>query len=166
MPDRGAVEVDELDLALIEALRRNARASLREIARQIGRSPSVVLSRLRRLESEGVIRGYTALIDYKKIGYDVCALTLLQVDGAHIAEVERALASEPNVRIVFDVTGEYDVAAISVFKSVSELDSFIKRTLGNPHVRRSVTNLVLRVVKDEPHVSRPLVERERSGRGA
>ncbi|MEM1619437.1 MAG: Lrp/AsnC family transcriptional regulator [Fervidicoccaceae archaeon] len=156
MPDRGDVEVDELDLALIEALRRNARASLREIARQIGRSPSVVLSRLRRLESEGVIRGYTALIDYKKIGYDVCALTLLQVDGAHIAEVERALASEPNVRIVFDVTGEYDVAAISVFKSVSELDSFIKRTLGNPHVRRSVTNLVLRVVKDEPHVGIPL----------
>lgn len=151
-------EVDELDLEILQALRRNARASVREIARQVGRSPSVVLSRLRRLEHRGIIKGYTVLVDYRRLGYEVYALTLLQVEGAHIAEVERALALEPNVRAVYDITGEYDVAVISVFRSVTELDSFVKRTLGNPHVRRSVTNLVLRVVKDEPHVGVPLAE--------
>ncbi|MEM4867102.1 MAG: Lrp/AsnC ligand binding domain-containing protein, partial [Sulfolobales archaeon] len=67
-------------------------------------------------------------------------------------DVEKLLAQEPNVRAVFDITGEYDVAIITVFSSVSDLDAFIKRMLKVPYIKRSVTNLVLRVVKDEPHI--------------
>ncbi|MCS7099086.1 MAG: Lrp/AsnC ligand binding domain-containing protein, partial [Sulfolobales archaeon] len=94
--------------------------------------------------------------DYRMLGYEVYALTLLQVDGEHITEVEKLLAREPNVRAVFDITGEYDVAILTVFSSVSELDAFIKRMLKVPYIKRSVTNLVLRVVKDEPHIGRSI----------
>ncbi len=144
--------MDEVDVKLLECLKDDARLSIRELAKRVGRSPSVVYSRIKRLERTGVIRGYTALIDYRSLGYEVCALTLLQVEGEHITDVEKLLAKEPNVRAVFDITGEYDVAILTVFGSVSELDAFIKRILKVPYIKRSVTNLVLRVVKDVPHI--------------
>lgn len=144
--------LDEVDLGILECLKNSSRLSIREIARAVGKSPSVVYSRLKRLEKLGVIRGYTVLINYRALGYEIHALTLLQVDGEHITDVEALLSREPNVRAVYDITGEYDIAIITVFSSVSELDSFIKRILKIPYIRRSVTNLVLRVVKDEPHI--------------
>lgn len=144
--------LDDLDLEILSALSKNAKSSVREISRAVKRAPSLVHARIKRLEKCGVVRGYTVLIDYRKLGYDVHALTLLQVDGAHILEVEEALSKEPNVRAVYDITGEYDVALVSVFRSVDELDSFIKRVLRNPHIKRSVTSIVLRVVKDSPHI--------------
>ncbi|MCX8208500.1 MAG: Lrp/AsnC family transcriptional regulator [Sulfolobales archaeon] len=148
--------LDDVDVKLLEYLKINARTSVRELSRAVGRSPSVVHGRLKRLERIGVVRGYTALLDYRMLGYEVYALTLLQVDGEHITEVEKLLAREPNVRAVFDITGEYDVAILTVFSSVSELDAFIKRMLKVPYIKRSVTNLVLRVVKDEPHIGRSI----------
>jgi len=144
--------IDEVDAKLLECLKSNGRLSIRELSKVVGRSPSVVYSRLKRLERMGVIRGYTALINYQLLGYEVHALTLLQVEGEHITDVEKLLAREPNVRAVFDITGEYDVAIITVFSSVSDLDAFIKKMLKVPYIKRSVTNLVLRVVKDEPHI--------------
>lgn len=126
--------------------------SIREISKIVKKSPSLIHSRIRRLEKSGFIRNYTILVDYQKLGYDVYALTLLQVDGAHIVEVEEALSKEPNIKAVYDITGEYDVAFISAFKSVSELDNFIKKLLKNPYIKRSVTSIILRVVKDTPHV--------------
>lgn len=154
--------VDEIDLELLERLKDNARLSIRELSREVGRSPSVVYSRLKRLERAGIIRGYTALINYQMLGYEVYALTLLQVEGEHITDVEKLLAEEPNVRAVFDITGEYDVAIITVFSSVSELDLFIKRMLKVPYIKRSVTNLILRVVKDEPHVGVAIGRRKKT----
>ncbi len=148
--------VDEVDVKILEVLKANARASLRDIAKAIGKSPSLIHSRLRRLEKIGVVKGYTVLVDYRMLGYEVYALTLLQVEGGHIADVEKLLATEPNVRAVFDITGEYDVAILAVFSSVSELDKFIKKMLKVPYIKRSVTNLILRVVKDSPHIDSPL----------
>lgn len=144
--------VDSLDLEILKALSRNSRLSTREISRALKKSPSLVHLRIKRLEKCGLIKNYTTLIDYTKLGYTVHALTLLQVEGAHISEVEDLLSREPNVRAVYDITGEYDIALISVFRSVSELDNFIKRILKNPYIKRSVTSLILRVVKDTPHV--------------
>jgi DNA-binding Lrp family transcriptional regulator len=144
--------VDDLDLEIIRLLIKNSKLSIREIAKSLGKAPSLIHSRIKRLERNNLIKAYTILLDYRRLGYDVYALTLLQVDGAHIVEVEEDLSREPNVKAVYDITGEYDIAVISVFKSVSELDSFIKKTLKNPYIKRSVTSVILRVVKDTPHI--------------
>jgi len=151
-PDIYSVKIDSLDLEILKALSKNSKVSIRELAKIVKKSPSLIHSRVRRLERDRVIRGYTILVDYQKLGYDVYALTLLQVDGAHIVEVEEALSKESSVKAVYDITGEYDIAIISIFKSVNDLDSFIKRILKNPYIKRSVTSIILRVVKDTPHV--------------
>ncbi|MGC9148447.1 MAG: Lrp/AsnC family transcriptional regulator [Sulfolobales archaeon] len=144
--------LDELDLRILEILRENARISVRDIARLLKKAPSTVAERIKKLEKKGFITGYTALIDSGKLGYRLNALTLLQVEGGYIEEVEKLLASEPNVRAVYDITGEYDIAIVSTFRDTEELDKFIKRILKNPHIKRSVTNVILRIVKEKPSI--------------
>jgi DNA-binding Lrp family transcriptional regulator len=151
------VEVDELDLKILDVIKNDAKLSIREIAKILNKSPSTVLSRIKKLERIGVIKGYATLIDYSKLNYQVTAITLLQVEGPYIEEVEKLLASEPNVRAVYDVTGEYDVIVISLFKTVSELDNFIKRLLKVPHIRRSITSIAFRVIKDNPNIDKRLI---------
>jgi len=151
------VEVDELDLKILDVIKNDAKLSVREIAKILNKSPSTILSRIKKLERVGVIKGYATLIDYSKLNYQVTAVTLLQVEGPYIEEVEKLLASEPNVRAVYDVTGEYDVIVISLFKTVSELDNFIKRLLKVPHIRRSITSIAFRVIKDNPNIEKRLI---------
>jgi DNA-binding Lrp family transcriptional regulator len=151
------VEVDELDLKILDVIKNDAKLSVREIAKILNKSPSTILSRIKKLERIGVIKGYATLIDYSKLNYQVTAVTLLQVEGPYIEEVEKLLASEPNVRAVYDVTGEYDVIVISLFKTVSELDNFIKRLLKVPHIRRSITSIAFRVIKDNPNIEKRLI---------
>ena len=77
---------------------------------------------------------------------------MIQVDGAYIEKVEEMLAKEKNVRAVYDITGEYDIAIITTFKSIDDLDRFIKRLIKIPYVKRSMTSIAFRIVKETPHV--------------
>ncbi len=142
--------LDEIDYAIINLLKNDSRLSIREISKMINRSPSTISERIRKLENRGVIKRYTITIDHGRLGYKLNAITLLQVDGAHIEDVEKMLMTEPNVRAVYDITGEYDVAIITTFRDSEELDRFIKKMLKNPYIKRSVTNIILRIVKESP----------------
>ncbi|MCC6030879.1 MAG: Lrp/AsnC family transcriptional regulator [Desulfurococcales archaeon] len=142
--------LDDIDYAIINLLKNDSRLSIREISKMINRSPSTISERIRKLENRGVIKRYTITIDHGRLGYKLNAITLLQVDGAHIEDVEKMLMTEPNVRAVYDITGEYDVAIITTFRDSEELDRFIKKMLKNPYIKRSVTNIILRIVKESP----------------
>jgi DNA-binding Lrp family transcriptional regulator len=63
--------------------------------------------------------------------------------------VEKELAKLDEVICIYDITGDYDIAVVARFKNRSTLNSFIKSTLKMPHVNRTVTNVVLNVVKED-----------------
>jgi DNA-binding Lrp family transcriptional regulator len=81
------------------------------------------------------------------------AIVLIQAEGAHLAEVETDIAETDNVVSVYDVTGDFDIAVISRFKDRKGLNTFIKNLLSNPHIKRTVTNVVLNVVKEDFRVN-------------
>ncbi|HIP56983.1 MAG TPA: Lrp/AsnC family transcriptional regulator, partial [Ignisphaera aggregans] len=101
------VELDALDLEILRILMKNCRKSAREIARELGKSPTIIAKKVRKLEELGVVKSCKAVVDVKKLGFGITALIMLNVEGAHIEEVERVLANEPNVRGVYDITGEF-----------------------------------------------------------
>ena len=142
--------LDELDLNLIRMLAMNSRQSIRELARELNLAASTVHARLTRLVKSGVIRRFTIIPDYNALGYTVTVLILLQVEGGKIVEVGEYLAKFPNVVAVYDITGDYDLAVIAKFKSVNELDRFIKAVNRLPEVKRTVTSLALRAIKEDP----------------
>ncbi len=143
------VELDQLDLKILKMLSNDARRSLRDIAKELGLSPATVHNRVRRLIEEGVIKSFSPIIDYSKLGYDLTALILLQAEGSHLVEVENEVAKLENTCAVYDITGEFDIAVIARFKSRDALNKFIKRLLKIPHVKRTSTSMVLNVVKED-----------------
>jgi len=146
------VDMDTIDRRLLIELLRDARSSLRRLSEEMNVSPATLHNRLTRLVQEGIIKGFTALIDYSKLGYTLSAVIMAKVDGKHLVEFEREVANADNVVAVYDVVGEYDVVLIAKFRSVEDLDAFLKQLLKNPKVERTYTSIVLNVVKEDPRV--------------
>lgn len=144
--------IDDIDKRILNILQEDSRQSLKSIAEKLGKPVSTIHERIRRLLEKGVLRKYTVLIDYEKLGYTVKALVLMNVDGKHIIDVERYISQHPNVLTVYDITGEFDVAVIAVFKEIRELDNFIKWILQNPYVKQTRTSIVFRTIKENIHL--------------
>lgn len=141
--------MDALDERIIEQLRTDGRKSYRDIARSLSISLSTVSNRIKTLEKDGVIRGYSAIVDPEKLGYTLTAIINLKISGGKLLEVQRIIAKDPHVQAVFDITGDWDSMIRAHFKETRDLNAFIKRILTIPEVERTNTQLILNIVKDE-----------------
>ncbi len=141
--------IDKLDLKIIDVLNHNARTSFREISRKLKISLTTVANRVKKLEAEGIIKGYIPLIDLDKVGYSLLTIIGIRISRGKLMEVERKISKNPHVYEIYDTTGEWDSIIIARFKNREELNTFIKRVLSVEHVERTMTWLVLNVVKDE-----------------
>lgn len=143
------MDIDEIDVAILKEVQEDSKTSYRDIAKKLGLSVGTVHNRVKKMSEMGVIKSFAAVIDPEKLGFDLTAVILMQVDGGHIVDVERAIAKSKSVMAVYDTTGDYDIITIAKFRSREELNTFIKETLKMPNVKRSVTSIVLNVVKEE-----------------
>ena len=141
--------MDETDVKILKALTLDARLSSRQIAKQCGVSIGTVLSRIKRMENEGIIRGYSALLDHEKLGYELTVVSEITVSKGRLLEVENEIARLPNVCCVYDVTGLIDAVIIAKFKNREELGKFTKRLLAIPFVERTNTHVVLTSIKED-----------------
>ncbi len=144
--------IDELDNRILALLSEDARRSCRELAKKLDVASGTVYNRVRRMTEAGVIKGYIPLLDHTKLGYGLMSLILIQVEGQRLTDVEKELANHAEVMAVYDITGEFDVAVVARFKNQVSMNDFIKNTLKIPSIRRTVTNVVLNVVKEDPRV--------------
>ena len=141
--------LDETKVKILKALTVNARLSYRQIAKQCGISSRRVLSRIKRMEKEGIIKGYSALLDHEKLGYELTVVTEITVTKGRLLEVENEIARLPNVCSVYDVTGLIDAVVIAKFKNREEISKFAKRLLAIPYVERTNTHVVLTTIKED-----------------
>jgi DNA-binding Lrp family transcriptional regulator len=143
------MHLDETDVEILKALTLDARLSSRQIAKQCGVSIGTVLSRIKRMENEGIIRGYSALLDHEKLGYELTVVSEITVSKGRLLEVENEIARLPNVCCVYDVTGLIDAIIVAKFKNREELGKFTKRLLAIPYVERTNTHVVLTSIKED-----------------
>ena len=143
------MHLDETDVKILKALTLDARLSSRQIAKQCGVSIGTVLSRIKRMENEGIIRGYSALLDHEKLGYELTVVSEITVSKGRLLEVENEIARLPNVCCVYDVTGLIDAIIVAKFKNREELGKFTKRLLAIPYVERTNTHVVLTSIKED-----------------
>lgn len=149
MNNNSTHSIDELDIRILSILSEDARTSYREVAKKLDIASGTVYNRIRKMTDNGIIKGYIPLLDYGKLGYDLTVLILIQVEGEHLTNVEEMLATSGEVLTVYDITGEFDVAVVARFKNTKSMNAFIKSTLKIPYIRRTVTNVVLNIVKEE-----------------
>lgn len=141
--------MDETDVKVLKKLLSDARMSYRKVAEEIGVSAPTVLARVEKLESEGIIRSYSALIDHEKLGYDLTAIIEITATKGKIVDLERQIAKFSNVCAVYDITGLTDMVVVAKFKNRKELSNFVKKDLSLPYVDRTNTHLVLITVKED-----------------
>lgn len=142
------IRMDETNRQIIRALRENCRRSARELALEIGISPSSLIERIKRMEKSGVITGYSANVDFLAIGYEFQGFVHINISEGKTLEVQKEIAKIPGVMGVYDVTGEYDSVALVMCKSRGEFSALIKKILAIPHVEKTNTSVVLTIVKD------------------
>jgi DNA-binding Lrp family transcriptional regulator len=143
------MRLDDTDVRILEALTLDARLSSRQIARKCNVSIGTALSRIRKMEDEGIIKGYSVLLDQEKLGYELTVISEITVSKGRLLEMENEIARLPNVVCVYDVTGLTDAFIIAKFKTREELSKFTKRLLAMPYVERTNTHVVLTTIKED-----------------
>jgi len=101
------------------------------------------------MEREGIIKGYSAILDHEKLGYELTVVTEITVSKGRLLEMENEIARIPNVCNVYDVTGLTDAIIIAKFKNREQLGKFTKRLLALPYVERTNSHVVLTTIKED-----------------
>ena len=140
---------DETDKRIISEYLKDARISYREVAKRLQLAVGTVLTRTKKLENDGIIKSYSAILDYDKLGYDIIAISEITVSKGKLTDVENAIAKLSPTCAVYDVTGENDVIIVSKFKSREEMSDFTKKLLSMSNVERTNSKLVLNTVKED-----------------
>ncbi|HEY7572799.1 MAG TPA: Lrp/AsnC family transcriptional regulator [Nitrososphaeraceae archaeon] len=141
--------MDETDTRILHQILSDGRSSYRKIAEQIGVSPPTVLNRIQKLESNHIIKSYSAVLDHEKLGYDLTAIIEVTAVKGKITEVEKHISKFSNVCAVYDITGLTDMIIVAKFRNRKELSDFVKKDLSLPFVERTNSHMVLVTVKED-----------------
>lgn len=144
--------IGELDRKIIRVLNANARKSFREVAKEVGTSATAVIHTVKKLETAGAVKGYVPVVDPDYFGLGLAAIVAVRISKGKLIETQKRIAQDPHVAAVYDVTGDWDCFVIGRFRGREDLNGFVKGLLAIPHVDRTVTHLVLNVVKEEPRL--------------
>jgi Lrp/AsnC family leucine-responsive transcriptional regulator len=137
-------ELDELDLRLLDALQRNARSTFAELASAVGLSSSAVHDRVKRLESRGYLKGYTARLDARRLGIELTAfVSVYTTSEVRYDAFQSAVAALPEVAEVHSVAGEESFVLKVLTRSTGHLDAFLSRLKAVAGIARTKTTIVL-----------------------
>ena len=142
--------LDDIDRAILAALQSNARTSNAEMARQIGMAPSAILQRVRKLEENGFIQGYTARLNAKALGFGLVAFIMVQTrDNANSVDTAGLLSDFPEVLEVHRVVGE-DCFIVKVrVRDTDHLAELLEHRIQQiKSIASTRTTIVVKTVKD------------------
>ena len=135
--------MDDTDRQIVEALRADGRLSMRALADRTHVSRASAYARVARLERDGVITGYAALIDPVRYGYALSAYVYLDIAQRSWKTVSRQVLSMPEVDHVAFISGEHDILLrVRASDAVSLRDVVLTRLQEIPEVRSTQTVLI------------------------
>lgn len=125
------VEIDLKDRKILYELDFDSRQSFRSIGKKVGLSKDVVASRVKKLEDNGIIKKYYAVIDYSKLGYSCYRIYLVfqNTTPSKEKEIINYFVKDKNVFWVCKAQGKYDLELAIWIKSIREFDNFWEKTL-------------------------------------
>ena len=149
MKENKHLEIDETDKKILNVLLEDSRLSYRQIAKNIGVSVATVMHRVNNLENNKIIRNYTTIVDYEKLGYDIEVIFEIRISKGKLFEVEEKIATHPNVFAVYDITGDFDAIILARFENRRKLDTFLKKIQTYDFVERVFTKIILNTLKEQ-----------------
>jgi len=145
---RQTVKLDEADRRLLALLREDARRPTAELARRLGVARTTVVERMKRLERNGIVAGYTVRLASRVQGRMLRVHVLLSVDPKKGEAVVAALRDIPQVRGVWAISGAFDSLVFVEGDSTEEIDRVLDAIGNLPGVGKTQSSLVLSVKFD------------------
>jgi DNA-binding Lrp family transcriptional regulator len=145
------LELDRIDRAILGCLQENGRISNQELAERVNLSPAPCWRRVRRLEEQGLIDRYVALLNRDRLGLGVTAyvhITLTDHHAKTLDGLDAFLSRSPEVLECYSVSGEYDYLIKVIAPGIAEVEEFLMhRLLREKAVNTTSTTFVLREKK-------------------
>lgn len=141
---------DNLDQAILGELQRNGRSSVADLARKIHLSQPAVHNRIKRLEREGIIRQYVALLDHEQIGYDLMCfiqVTLRPHTPEIMDNIQRMICESVIVLECYTLSGKVDMLMKIVVENHHALNDFVSELIQLEGIDRIETAIVMQQVK-------------------
>jgi DNA-binding Lrp family transcriptional regulator len=136
--------MDGTDRKIVALMRENARRSYLDIGGRVGLSAPAVKRRVDRLEADGVIRGYTTVVDPHAFGWHAEAFVDLYCEGGMSGDaIRRVLKSEPRVASAHTVAGEASALLHVMAEDTKDLELALERIRNTEGITRTVTEVVL-----------------------
>jgi Lrp/AsnC family transcriptional regulator, regulator for asnA, asnC and gidA len=142
-------ELDDTNKKILRALQKDARASFKQIANDIGVSEATVFVRVRKLQEKGVLQGFRALVDPKSVGKNLTAITLIRAQPRSLVGILDALKKFEDISEIYDVTGQYYSIVKIRTDTTQHLSKIIDEIGMIDGVAGTETVIVLRTVKEE-----------------
>ena len=146
------MKLDDTDIKILEIIQRDGRITNTKLASTIGISQPAMLERVRRLESAGVISGYTAILDRDKIGLEVMvfvAVSLAIHQLSSVDKIKKKIISFPEVLECYQVSGDDDFILKVVLENINSYMDFVMNKLSKiSGIRKVKSSFVLSTVKD------------------
>ncbi len=149
------LEFDHIDKELLNMLQENAELTYAELGKKLGISPSTVYMRVKRLKERGVIKRIVAEVNPEVLGYRLRSLVFVSIDVKKYNSVVKELIKIPQVKVIYDITGEWTFALEVLVRDHKELSELLDRVGGIDGVQQTSTAVVLRVIKEHRKVLPP-----------
>ena len=135
--------MDDIDRQLVSLLRTDARRPVASLAKALKVSRGTVQNRMRKLEADGTIAGYTVRLKPRAEGHRIRALMTVVVEGNHIERVLKALAGDPAVEALHTTNGRWDIVAELRADTLEAFDTVLGRIRLIEGIANTETNLLL-----------------------
>ncbi len=152
--------LDAIDYKLLDLLQRNARVTQLELAGAVGLSQPAVAERMRKLEQEGIISGYTARVDARRLGKNITAFIGVRIEHPkYHAGFGKRILNLPDVLECHRITGPDSYLLKVVTEDTQSLDRLITDSLRHiPGVTRTLTTVVTSSIKEGSHIQPAALE--------
>jgi Lrp/AsnC family transcriptional regulator, leucine-responsive regulatory protein len=155
------MQLDRLDARILEELQKDGRCPVVDLAEKIGLSGTPCARRLRQLEQNGVIQGYTAVVDPGRLGLSVQAFVQVKLErhtDENVAQFRRELDKLDEIVACYATTGEHDFLLQVIAADLEALSNIVLRKLLKiPSVRDVHSTVVLETIKRSARVPMPHV---------
>ncbi|MEM1601438.1 MAG: Lrp/AsnC family transcriptional regulator [Sulfolobales archaeon] len=140
--------LDEKDLKILSILINNSRTSYVDIAREVGISDVAVIKRIKKLESLGVIKKYTTIVDPRKLEYKSVSFTGVDVDPQYLYDVLTELKAKDYVKYLSLTSGDHSIIMVIWARDSDEMAKIHREISNLPGVKRVCPSIVLDVIKE------------------
>jgi len=142
------MRIDEMNKKILLMLQQDGRMTYKDIAKAINRSESTVRDRISIMEDEGVIKGYSAIIDKDKVGLKCCAIVCANINLDDLEAVSKKLQEIDNVFQIDHVSGDHNLRFTIAANDYSQLKKIVNSMFSNFNLEITHLDVLMKSLKE------------------